>query len=125
MPEKRHYQRVPFVEHVLLQQEELTCQATVLDISLKGILVELSDADLTKLQPGNPWQITLQLASSDIRLHFCALVTHRERNTIGLTFTTMDDDSMSHLRRLLELNTGDADEIERELEYMIRHVKQA
>jgi hypothetical protein len=42
---------------------------------------------------------------------------------VGFHFTEIDADSMAHLRRLLELNTGDAGEIERELERMVEDMK--
>ncbi|SDE23345.1 PilZ domain-containing protein [Desulfuromonas thiophila] len=116
MPEKRHFQRVPFIEQVHLCHEQQHLQGKLLDISLKGLLVELESLP-PQVQPPH-WQVSLRLAG-DLRLTFTAEVRHCHDRTLGLAFTRMDADSMTHLRRLLELNSGDAEEIERELEWMI------
>jgi hypothetical protein len=43
---------------------------------------------------------------------------HRELNYVGFRFELIDAESMAHLRRLLELNTGQADEIGHELSFL-------
>ena len=58
--------------------------------------------------------IDLSLASCDIHLQFDAELVHREGDHYGFRIDSLDVDSLTHLRRLLELNCGDADTIDRE-----------
>ncbi|PLX96178.1 MAG: pilus assembly protein PilZ [Desulfuromonas sp.] len=120
MNEKRHYARVDFVEQAQLHLAGQAITVTLHDISLKGALIELPQATTTVVE-ATPCQLSLCLANSEIILAFDAQVVHIHEKTIGMTFTGMDSDSMTHLRRLLELNTGNPEEIDRELTYMIQH----
>ncbi|MCD6526929.1 MAG: PilZ domain-containing protein [Desulfuromonas sp.] len=119
MSEKRHYARVDFIEQATLCCNGTTYNVTLVDISLKGALLQCS-APIT-VEPDIDCTISLQLEGSDIILQFIAHAAHLHQDTIGFQFTSMDSGSMSHLRRLLELNTGNPDEIDRELSYMVRH----
>lgn len=120
MTEKRHYERVNFVEQAHVQIGESTLPCNLTDISLKGSLLQFSAGNIPEISPDQDCVISLQLEGSDIVLQFHASATHSQHNTIGFCFTSMDSDSMTHLRRLLELNTGDTEEIDRELSYMIK-----
>lgn len=117
MSEKRHYARVDFIEQATLNCDGTITNVTLLDISLKGALLQCVAP--FKIEPDIDCIISLQLEGSDITLEFTAHATHVHQKTIGFQFTSMDSDSMTHLRRLLELNTGNPDEIDRELSYMI------
>lgn len=120
MTEKRHFERVNFIERVDIQWGENTRHCQLLDISLHGALLQLPEA-AQPIDPSSPaYNLSLHLAGSPIVLHFQAKAVHFHANTIGFEFTTMDCDSMAHLRRLLELNTGNPEEIDRELLHMIK-----
>nr|WP_320116151.1 PilZ domain-containing protein [uncultured Desulfuromonas sp.] len=119
MNEKRHYARVNFVEQANLNYADSSQDVTLNDISLKGALIELAHPiDNTLI--GSPCHLSLRLADSSIVLDFDAQVAHSQQKNIGVTFTAMDSDSITHLRRLLELNTGNPEEIDRELSYMVQ-----
>ncbi len=120
MNEKRHYARVNFVEQAHLHYAGHPCEVTLHDISLKGALLEAAQPVDGKLV-GAPCHLSLCLADSSIVLEFDAQVAHAQGTTMGVTFTSMDSDSITHLRRLLELNTGNPDEIDRELSYMVQN----
>lgn len=120
MSEKRHFTRVDFVEQASLCCNNFTTAVNLVDISLKGALLQLSSPLPIKASE-TEGVITLHLEGSDIILTFHARAAHVHEKTVGFEFTTMDSDSMIHLRRLLELNTGDPEEIDRELCYMIQH----
>lgn len=42
-------------------------------------------------------------------------LTHEAKGQLGFVCTNIDLDSIKHLRRLIELNLGDQEELEREL----------
>jgi hypothetical protein len=90
-----------------------------MDISLKGVLLQFSSDSLPQLASDQEVTIIMALEGRDIFLEFQAKASHFNDNTIGFCFTTMDSDSITHLRRLLELNSGNPAEIDRELTFMV------
>lgn len=120
MSEKRHYERVNFVEKAQVHCSGNSYPCMVIDISLKGCLLEFAQENFEKLCPDQRYEIVLQLEGSDIKLSFEAEKTHSHLRTMGFQFKSMNAESMTHLRRLLELNTGDPEEIDRELHYMMK-----
>jgi len=121
MSDKRNYARVQFVEKAQVKYAGSTVECCVLDISLKGVLLQFSTESLPDISEKQEVVILMELAGSDICLEFHAHASHFDDHTIGFCFTTMDSESITHLRRLLELNTGDPEEIDRELSYMVNN----
>ncbi len=115
-PERRRFSRVDFTAQVALTQGSLTCAAELIDISLKGLLLRIP-AD-TPLDPGQPLQASVYLAA-DLPITMNASIVHHAGEQLGLTCDLIDIESMSHLRRLIELNLGDPAAAERELHELI------
>ncbi|ABV88348.1 type IV pilus assembly PilZ [Shewanella pealeana ATCC 700345] len=85
----------------------------LLDISLNGALVELpQDFDFN----GTELTLEFSLQEPEIRVVMLTKLVHRENQQLGLASQYIDVESISHLRRLLELNLGDASLLDRELE---------
>lgn len=110
--ERRNYSRVPFQAEVLMQSghEEWSC--SLLDISLKGMLVvppENLDVDISK-----PCAVALFLGE-DASIHARVTITHNSQGNWGLQWKHIDINSLKHLRRLLELNLNDPSLLGREL----------
>ena len=57
--------------------------------------------------------------SSEITLTFNAELVHNHQNKLGLKFWSTDINTMTHLRRLLELNVADYDAITHELSFLV------
>lgn len=110
--EKRAFQRIQFEVPVSLCQGERCWESEVVDISLKGILIR--DEANMQLDTAKPVEINLAL-SEDAGIHMTALWSHSHNGSHGFRWTHVDIESMIHLRRLLELNSGDPDLLEREL----------
>ena len=117
MHERRQFSRVSFVTHVDIDFEDHKCTGKLLDISLKGALIE--QAAPAFLELGNRGVITIYLSDTDIALTFSGEVAHVSGNRAGMKFLHEDIDSMTHLRRLLELNLGSDETITRELSHVI------
>lgn len=122
MAEKRHYERVRFVERAHVNCGDTIYPCMIVDLSLKGSLLELDQQSIPPLDTDQLCEISLHLAGNTIVLRFEAVATHSHLNTIGFQFKSMDTESMTHLRRLLELNTGDPEEIDREIHYMMEQL---
>jgi hypothetical protein len=113
MPQRRQFSRVFFRAGATLASAGSTQACEVLDLSLKGALLRLP-AD----QPAPTGHCRLELtldADQEVRIGMEAEVAHHEGDVIGLHCLSIDLDSITHLRRLVELNLGDDSLLQREL----------
>lgn len=110
--EKRNHQRVPFQAEIVMQSgnEEWSCN--LLDISLKGMLVE--PPDNLDFDTSKPCATALFLGD-EAAIYARAKIVHIHNGTWGLEWLNMNVESLKHLRRLLELNLNDPKLLEREL----------
>jgi len=115
--QKRRFSRVKCVEKSIVETAEGSNAVTLLDISLKGALVE-HDATLA-VQLGDRWNLLFQLENSDIVLRFRAEVVHFRDTLAGVKFVEMDLDTLIHLRSLLEARTVDPDQVRHELAFLL------
>lgn len=113
MSEKRRFSRVPFdaETHLLVGGRKIPCR--LLDISVKGALVELPEKTLISI--GTPAKLHLNLNNDDAVIRMDVAVAHVTNNKAGFYCQQIDSDSMTHLRRLIELNLGDPELFNREL----------
>jgi len=112
----RKFYRADFQTHgyIYLSENNLI-PFELTNISLKGILVKLES---NQLQKGEAYDLRIKLMSSDIEIITTAVLVHEDGDNKGFFFREIDLDSMIHLRRLLELNTPNEGEIERELSFL-------
>ncbi|MFZ5621619.1 MAG: FHA domain-containing protein [Pseudomonadota bacterium] len=109
---QRRFTRIPFDAEAVLERDGRECPCTVVDLSLKGALIERPEAwEGTK---GEDCTLVLALGE-DAQIRMDAKVAHIEEGQIGLSCRDIDLDSITHLRRLVELNLGDPALLEREL----------
>ncbi len=111
--DNRRFSRVLFSGPVQLKNNEALYTGQLHDLSLKGALLQL-DAS-SELQLGQRFQLQFQLNESGLDLSMDVTVAHLHGSSVGVRCDKIDIDSASHLRRLLELNLGDADLLSREL----------
>jgi len=110
---RRRFHRILFDSPASIKGDGTTYTCSIVDISLKGALIS---------QPAN-WdevvgdKVVLEIKLSDdgAQIIMQGEVTHVENEHIGIQCNQIDIDSISHLRRLAELNLGDAELVEREL----------
>ncbi len=113
MPEEqRRFTRVPFDAKAILDKDGQEWPCNLIDLSLKGALVHRPTE--WPGQAGEDYQLTLVL-DEDVSIRMDVSVAHVENEHIGLYCKDIDLDSITHLRRLVELNLGDAGLLEREL----------
>lgn len=111
--EQRHFKRVRFFSQAQLEADGQLYPTELLDLSLKGALVKKPVAPL----PIEPTKLCLklQLSDSSEELIMQVSIAHQNAGFLGLHCDKIDIDSISHLRRLLELNLGDPELLSREL----------
>lgn len=109
----RRFRRIPFEAEVLIAVGDRTWSCRLVDLALKGALLE-SPAALSLAQ-GTVANLSLPLPGSEIVLDFDAELIHREGNRLGFKFLHENLETLTHLRTLLELNTGDPEGVRSEL----------
>ena len=67
------------------------------------------------LAVGTVANLSISLPGSEIVLVFSAELVHREETRLGFKFLQEDLETLTHLRTLLELNTGDPEGVRSEL----------
>ncbi len=114
--ERRRYTRVDFANDAVLDQENNSVQVHLIDISLKGVLI------------GKPLNYTFdssQTASiiitltDEIIIEMQVMLAHTSEDMLGFQCNSIDMMSMTHLRRLIELNIQLPDASERVLDELI------
>jgi c-di-GMP-binding flagellar brake protein YcgR len=111
--ERRNNQRIPFQAEIFMQSGNEEWSSNLLDISLKGMLVE--PPDNLNIDTSKPCALALFLGEN-ASIHARVKITHRMDNgNWGLQWQHIDIDSLKHLRRLLELNQNDPSLLDREL----------
>ena len=111
--EQRHNKRVRFFSEAYLETAGKRYPTEIFDLSLKGALIKKPSETLPKT--AEPLMLHLQLSGSTEVLTMQVLIAHEHADYLGLHCEKIDIDSISHLRRLLELNLGDTELLSREL----------
>ncbi len=112
--EKRRFSRVPFETSTTLLGPVGQWKSLLLDISLKGALIARPDA--WPGQVGDHCTLRIELGhDANVVITMAARVAHIEDGHVGCECVDIDVDSIGNLRRLMELNLGNTDLLEREL----------
>jgi hypothetical protein len=91
-------------------------RANLLNISLKGALVEF--VDRVSFQLGDILNITFELNDLDIALQFRSKVMHYRYNIVGVKFIQIDLDTMIPLCIFIEARSMDLEQVVKEFEYL-------
>jgi hypothetical protein len=110
--DKRRFQRIFYNAEAVLAGDSVAQDCMIVDLSLKGCLLEFDQ----------PWSgamdtlyaLTIHL-TDQIRIVMQLTVVHVVGNHCGFKCQHIDIDSITALRRLVELNLGDSELLEREL----------
>jgi hypothetical protein len=117
--ERRRFSRIPFpaTAHIKAYKGELHLNCDVIDISLKGILISLPTGWLGEMN--DKYKVDLLLENAQLVINMYASVAHIDNDSVGFLCEHIDLDSISHLKRLVELNLGDEKLLHRELSALI------
>lgn len=115
--ERRHHSRIAFHTPARLVLNDKSIDVVVLDISLKGALIELPANESVGQDATGALHVIL--TEMDDQISMSIRVAHSEGRHAGLLCLAIDIDSVTHLRRLVELNLGDPELLERELSALI------
>ncbi|MCK4842096.1 MAG: PilZ domain-containing protein [Methylococcales bacterium] len=108
----RHFHRIFYNSDVILKGESKSIPCKLIDISLKGCLLRFDEPWTEPLE--RLYTLELQL-SEDRFIYMQVSVSHVINCNAGFKCEHIDIDSISQLRRLVELNLGDSEMLERDL----------
>lgn len=111
--EQRRFSRILFDAPVTISSGKERWQSRLLDISLKGMLVQKS-ADWP-VHRHDPVELSVRIPDSDTCIRMYAHQVHEEDGHIGYQCDHIDLGSISSLKRLVELNLSDPKTLDREL----------
>ena len=115
--DRRHFTRITFEAPAQLETPLGCFGVKVLDLSFKGALVSLPLKGI--VQAGSVCTLIVTLTDLGASITMPTDVVHVHGRHIGLQCHSIDIDSMTHLRRLIELNLGDQALLERELKALV------
>jgi hypothetical protein len=116
----RQYARIPFFAQVLLHLQGTSLKVHLLDIALKGALVQTQTPNDTQ-QPlvlHQKCRLELPLADDGAGVVMSGSIVHLDQQHVGIACENIDLTSLTRLRRLIELNTGDTELMDRELSHL-------
>jgi hypothetical protein len=109
---RRHFSRINLDRSIELTQGDKSWTAQLVDLSLKGLLIELPtdwDADV-----GQWLDATLTLDDNS-SIHMTVNWRRSDKNQLGFEYEHIDIDSIIQLRRLVIDQLGDEKLLEREM----------
>lgn len=110
--DKRRFHRILYNAEAILQSDGNRYPCKIIDLSLKGCLVSFDEPWTESSEI--PYTLTLNL-TDEVSIVMIVEVAHVIGTQVGFKCGNIDIDSISRLRRLVELNLGDSDLLEREL----------
>lgn len=113
---RRQFTRINFDAKCTLSSADNDWQVMLIDICLKGALIESEDN--LPLSLGDQVELKIMLEGNDVVITMPARINHQHNKRIGFQAMSMELEDVSHLRRLVELNLGDSALLERELVHL-------
>lgn len=121
MHDQRNYQRITFRTEADIIIADQGNRCDLIDLALQGALFRCENN--LALEVGEQAVLSIFLPDSDITLEFKAELIHRHDSFYGFIFISEDDETMGHLRRLLELNFGNGELADKEFSQWLKKGK--
>ncbi len=112
----RNFSRIPFDATTTASQGGDHWPVQLVDISLNGVLFE-QPADW-RINPRDLIRIDIKLGEG-VHIRMDTHLVHTTETTVGCKCEHIDVDSITQLKRLIELNTGSDEVLHRELSALI------
>ena len=113
---RRRFKRIAFDARTELRQGEYIWPVKLIDLSLKGLLIERPEPWLGDRE--KDFFVDIHL-SDDVDIEMDVRLAHEENGQLGFVCRHIGLESIERLRRLIEFNLGDPQELERELGALI------
>ncbi len=114
---RRHFTRIPMDCEVTLACGAQQWKSQLIDISLKGALLAVPEA--FGECPECSCRLMFLLNETDVTIMMVGNIVYQKEKHLGFRCDNIDLDSITHLKRMVELNLGDAGLLERELSELL------
>lgn len=111
--ERRHYERVNFDTTATLSKDDQSFGCQIIDLSIHGVL--LRPHGVLRSKVGSIYQLDIPLSDQQHRIKMTLKLMHQHPENLGFICEIIDLDSITHLRKIVELNTGDSAILDRDL----------
>jgi hypothetical protein len=118
MENRRQFTRILFSIKAEVEIEKNMYHVSIHDISLNGALITVIESDQSL--KGKQGTLHFLLSDDESEVNMNITVVHEEANETGLQCNAIDIDSVTHLRRLVELNLGNNEQLNKELSQLSR-----
>jgi len=115
--ERRQYKRVSFDTTAKLSKGNQSFDCQIVDLSLHGVL--LRPHGVLRSNNDSDYELEIPLSDELHSIKMSLILTHEHPENLGFECKNIDVDSITHLRKLVELNSGDPTLLDRELESLI------
>ncbi|MGS0542375.1 PilZ domain-containing protein [Pseudomonas sp. Y5-11] len=113
---RRRFKRIAFDARTELSQGQFIWPVKLIDLSLKGLLIERPEPWLGDKE--QDFFVDIHL-SDDVDIQMDVHLAHEDHGQLGFVCRHISLESIQRLRRLIELNLADEAELERELGALI------
>ncbi|WP_025108761.1 PilZ domain-containing protein [Pseudomonas sp. H1h] len=113
---RRRFKRIAFDARTELSQGQYIWPVKLIDLSLKGLLIERPEPWLGDKE--HDFHVDIHL-SEDVDIEMDVQLKHNDHGQLGFVCRHISLESIQCLRRLIELNLADEAELERELGALI------
>jgi PilZ domain len=113
----RRFTRIAFHRPAVLEARAVRAECELLDVSLKGALVEVGPG--LALQAGDACSLVIRLDAGDALIRMDGTLARVDGQRVGVRVQELELESAEHLRRLVEVNLGDEELLHRELAAMV------
>lgn len=119
MAERRRFSRILHQAPAKVEQRDLAIEARIQDLSLHGLLMKVEETEaLDPALPALPAHVTFSFDQSEQVITLKAQIVDVSKCEIRLKIIKIDIESISQLKRFIELNVGNNDLLNRELEHL-------
>jgi len=115
--DKRLFNRIAFDAPVTIHSEDGDWGSSLIDISLKGVLV--TRPENWNHCDNDEFDISVELEGQNSIINMDVKQVHKADESLGLQCTNIDLDSVTILKRLVELNLGDEQVLDRDIKNMM------
>ncbi|MCS0322047.1 PilZ domain-containing protein [Vibrio diabolicus] len=116
MAERRRFSRILHQALAKVEQRDLAIESRIQDLSLHGLVMKVEETEA--LDPALPVHVTFSFDQSEQVITLKAQIVDVSKCEIRLKIIKIDIESISQLKRFIELNVGNNDLLNRELEHL-------
>lgn len=113
MADNRHSHRINFDCFVEFETDDSRLICELIDISIQGALIAACSGATP--ESGTPCVLIISLdEAKQVQIIMHGVVAHKIENRVGIHCESIDVDSMTHLRKLVEYNLGKVELVNRD-----------